>query len=331
MRQVESSRLCKVEEHDDGWIPDLGVMVGETEPACAAIHAEHRNVVAPLVAGIKELAGGVEIEAAWIASTRPFLPDESEFPGFTDRKYPNAVMQPVAGIDEPAIGRNQDLRAEVAAGEPGRQAGDGLPRRQPPLCGIVVEQDDVGTFLLEGVAPASVGVEAEVSRAIPRRQRNSGGIVARQNTAAFIELPNKNLIQSQIGVQNETSRGIGLNHVRVSSVVSAEGETPRRSMGGLLRSHRAGILLDVRGGPQAAVIQNWHHRHGTSKIIGDQHELPGWMDADIGGTRPAGTNGVEQGQLPVSTVNREGADRPFIALAHPVRLISGIQASAGGI
>src|SRR5256885_1810848 len=102
-------------------------MTGKVQSACVAIHTEHRDVVAPLVAGIKELAGGVEIEAAGIVSMGPFLADEGQLPGRTDRKYPNAVMQAVAGIDEPAIARNQDLGAEVAAGETGREAGEGLP------------------------------------------------------------------------------------------------------------------------------------------------------------------------------------------------------------
>ena len=59
--QVALARLCEVEKHDDRWITHRGVMTGEAQSACVAIHAEHRDVVAPLVAGIKELAGGIEI------------------------------------------------------------------------------------------------------------------------------------------------------------------------------------------------------------------------------------------------------------------------------
>ena len=55
------------------------------------------------------------------------------------------------------------------------------------------------------------------------------------------------------------------------------------------------------------------------------------MHAHIGGPGPAGTDGVEQFQLPVSAVDREGADRAFVAFAHPVRLVGGIQAGPGGI
>src|SRR6266516_2037744 len=181
-------------------------MAGERQSALFAIDAEHRDVVPSLVAAIEELPGGIEIEAARIASTGPFLANESQSPGVTDREYPNAVMQTVADIDEPAIAGNQDLRAEVTADEPGRQAGDRLPRGQPPLRAIVVEQDDVGGFLLEGVAPAAIGVEAEMPRSIPWRQRNGRGIIRGQNSRALIKLPDENPIQSQIGVQNEAAR-----------------------------------------------------------------------------------------------------------------------------
>ena len=105
-------------------------------------------------------------------------------------------MQTVAGIDEAAIAGNHDLGAEVTTGEAGRQAGDSLPRSQPPLRGIVVEQDDVRAFLLEGVAPAAIGVDEEMPRPITWRERNSGGIVRGQNSRALIKLPDENPIQS---------------------------------------------------------------------------------------------------------------------------------------
>ena len=50
-------------------------MASEDQSACSAIHTEHCDVVAPLVAGIEELAGGVEIEAAWVVSACPCFPN----------------------------------------------------------------------------------------------------------------------------------------------------------------------------------------------------------------------------------------------------------------
>jgi hypothetical protein len=55
------------------------------------------------------------------------------------------------------------------------------------------------------------------------------------------------------------------------------------------------------------------------------------MDAYIGRTSPAGTNGVEQLQFPVGSIDGEGTDRTFLSFAHPIRFIGGIQASSGRI
>lgn len=114
-------------------------MAGEDQASGFAIRPEDGDVVAALIAGVKELAGGIEIEAARIVPARPFLTNEGELTGFTDGKDPNAVVQAVARIDEPAIGADQDPGAEITAGESGRQAGDRLPRCQPSVGRIVVE------------------------------------------------------------------------------------------------------------------------------------------------------------------------------------------------
>ena len=55
------------------------------------------------------------------------------------------------------------------------------------------------------------------------------------------------------------------------------------------------------------------------------------MNTQISGTSSTGTDGVEQSQLSVSSINRERADCAFVALSHPVRLIGRIQPRAGSI
>src|SRR5262249_31669103 len=47
--------------------------------------------------------------------------------------------------------------------------------------------------------------------------------------------------------------------------------------------------------------------------------------------RPAGADGVKQLQLPVGPVDREGADRALLLLAHPVCLVGGVQARPGSV
>src|SRR5207248_3858153 len=102
-------------------------MAGELEAAGPAIHPEDGDVVATLVAAVEEAAGGVEGEATGIVPPRPLLPDVRQLAIRADGEDRDAVVQPVARVDEAPIGRDQDLRAEVAAGEPRRQGGDRLP------------------------------------------------------------------------------------------------------------------------------------------------------------------------------------------------------------
>src|SRR2546429_3659229 len=140
---MKSSRLREIEEDDDRRIADGGVMASEGQAARFAIHAEGGDIVAALIAGVKELAGGVEVEAARVVPARPLLAHEGQPAVFADGENPNAVVQAVARIDEPAINGNQELRAENTAGESRRQAGDRLPRCKPSPPGVVVEQDDL--------------------------------------------------------------------------------------------------------------------------------------------------------------------------------------------
>ena len=134
--------------------------------------AEDGDVVAALIAAVEELAGRIEVEAAGIIASRPFLPEERQVAVRADGEDPDAVVQPVARIDESPVGRDQDLGAEVAAGESGRQGGDRLPRGQPPRRGIVVEQDDGRALLLDGVEPSAIGMEMEMPRPVAGRQRD---------------------------------------------------------------------------------------------------------------------------------------------------------------
>ena len=51
----------------------------------------------------------------------------------------------------------------------------------------------------------------------------------------------------------------------------------------------------------------------------------------IGRTSPAGTNGVDQFQLAIGSIDGEGADCALFVLAHAVRLVSGVKVSPCGV
>src|SRR5437867_1934638 len=110
------SRFCKIEEYNARWIADRSVMPRKGQSTCIAIDTEYGDVVPSLIAAVKEPSGRVEIKAAWIISMGPFLPGESQHPGFANRECTNTVMQTVTRINEPAIAGNHNPRAEVTAG-----------------------------------------------------------------------------------------------------------------------------------------------------------------------------------------------------------------------
>src|SRR3712207_6262694 len=104
-------------------------MAREGEPPRLAVHFESGDVVAALVAAVEEAAGRIEAEAARVAAAGPLFSDVAQPASLADREDRDAVVQAVAGVEEPAVGGDQDLGAEVAPGEALRQRGDRLPRR----------------------------------------------------------------------------------------------------------------------------------------------------------------------------------------------------------
>ncbi len=75
-------------------------MAGEFEAAGPAIHLEDGDVVGTLIATVKVLASGIEVEAARIIPSCPFFPCEREVAVWANGKDPDAVVQPVARIDK---------------------------------------------------------------------------------------------------------------------------------------------------------------------------------------------------------------------------------------
>src|SRR5436309_1024874 len=104
LNALSSILLCQIDENDDRRIADGGVMAGEVEAPGFALHTEYGDVVTSLIAAIEELAAGVEIEAARIVPAGPLFPDTGQAAVCSYRKNPDAVVQPVAGINKPALG-----------------------------------------------------------------------------------------------------------------------------------------------------------------------------------------------------------------------------------
>ena len=84
-------------------------MPRKVQAACFVVDFEDGDIVASLVAAIKKIAGGIEIETARIVPSRPFFAEIGQFAVSSDRKNPDAVMKPIARIKKLTVGRNQDF------------------------------------------------------------------------------------------------------------------------------------------------------------------------------------------------------------------------------
>ena len=87
-----SFHLGEIEEDNDRGIAHRCVVARECEAAGPAIDPEHGDIIAALIAAKEELASGVEVEAARIIPSRPFLSKEREFAVWAHREDPDAVV-----------------------------------------------------------------------------------------------------------------------------------------------------------------------------------------------------------------------------------------------
>ena len=221
-------------------------MAGEREAAGLAIHPEDGDVVAALIAAVEEPAGGVEVEAARIIAPRPFFARRTSGRRSGRRRRSRCCRaagcprRRIARRPRPGSRSRSCCRRTRAAGW--RSSAAAISR---PVAAVVVEQDDRRAFLLDGVEPAAIGMEMEMPRPVAGRQRDRVRLIRRQHALLLVELPDEDPIQAQVDVQHEAPRGIGLDHVGVGPIVSADGEAARRGARRPGGAELAGILLDV--------------------------------------------------------------------------------------
>jgi hypothetical protein len=103
LNHVASIPHGEIEEHGHRRIADRDVVPGKCEAAGLAIDLEDGDVVAALVAAVEKPARGVEVEAPRVVPSCPLLPEEREVAVWPNRKDPDAVVQPVARINESPI------------------------------------------------------------------------------------------------------------------------------------------------------------------------------------------------------------------------------------
>ena len=92
------------------------------------------------------------------------------------------------------------------------------------------------------------------------------------------------------------------------TVVVADRKLSRRIVD---RSHmmpRAYARPEVRRLNQCAVAANRKYRNAAAAIVGGKYEFPGWMHADVGRRRPAGTERAQAPDLQTVLVDSIGDD-----------------------
>jgi hypothetical protein len=96
-----------------------------------------------------------------------------------------------------------------------------------------------------------------------------------------IQPPDQRLIETGIVGDDKLPGRIGLDHVHLRPGMIAGRE--RRIVGRLGRVQRARVALHIGRIAKAAVGKNWEHRDVSGTVIRHQHELAGWMNAEVTG------------------------------------------------
>ena len=122
-----------------GWIANRRKVARKIEATGGAVHTENGHVIGSLIAGVKELSGGIEIKTARVVPACRFVLDKREFTVSTNGKHRDAVVYAIAGVDKPAVLGNKDLRAKITARVSGRQTRKGLPGCELSGGGIKIE------------------------------------------------------------------------------------------------------------------------------------------------------------------------------------------------
>src|ERR1041384_2273648 len=117
-------------------------------------------------------------------------------------------------------------------------------------------------------------MEMEVARSIAGRERNRSWIIRLERALLLVEFPNKNLVESKIDVQNEAAREIGLDHVGVGPIMSAEGKAAGRSIGCTRGPGFPVVFLATAGGPKVAAGRKGRPGNEPAKIIATSRNFP---------------------------------------------------------
>ena len=189
-----------------GRVADGCELPGKRQSACLTVDPKNGDIITALITAIEELSRGIEREAARIISLSPDFTLHGQTAVGSNRENGDAVMQAVPCIQEAAVRRDSDSRAEVAAGEACRESGNRLPFSEGSFLCVEVEKDDRRSFFLNGVQPSSIRVEIKVTRSVARRERNGSRFIRSQLASLIVEFPDENLVEAEVRMQDKPAR-----------------------------------------------------------------------------------------------------------------------------
>ena len=127
--QVTSSVSGCVHKQNHRGIAHWNILSGELQQSGHPVHLENGDMISPLVAAIKIVAGRIKTETARIIPSGPLVRDLSDGAIIANGKNPNAVMQSVARVNVLSVIGNQNLGAKIASRVTLGERGNGLPGR----------------------------------------------------------------------------------------------------------------------------------------------------------------------------------------------------------
>ncbi len=88
-------------------------MPDEGQRARLPVNSVTRDAIRSLVTSVEAVPRGIDIKAARIVTSGPFLSDKGKYSALTDREPSDAVVQPVRGIKKSCVRRDHNLRRKI--------------------------------------------------------------------------------------------------------------------------------------------------------------------------------------------------------------------------
>ena len=212
------------------------------------------------------------------------------------RQHPDAVVPPVAHVDEPPVPGHPHRRRVVLDGDVLGDGAHGLARLDATAGGVVPACRDRRVQLVHDVDPGALRVEGQVTGAGPAVQRHLAP--EPQPAGPKLELVGRDRARAEVDREDPTASGIGDHHMGV----------------------RLRVLDNLRGRTEDATAVDRMHHDAPGTPMSGQHVPAARVHRQVTGLRSAARLGSEQPQVP-AVADGERAHEPLVELVHGVERV----------